>query len=319
MKGQLTSHAVAADQQVAARGGRAQPRPCIPALSLGALPGGADLPAAGVCQQAGGRLLAGEPDPAGQGEVEARRDPQHIALATVFQELAQLGAAAIHLVAADEVQRDPVREHPGADIDGQLPLGPELQVRRQPHEQGLHRVIEVARGIHCRAPISACPVRSRTYARCTVVIPFATLPTHPRYCRLTPAVARALLLLAGLIHRPDRKATAAPLPPGRLIQARHREPAHHPHRREGIPARPVEQPLSPLRRPVTHLLRDRPPVPLRQAADQRPHILARLQPRLRPHETRPSTPAAHHASRAASAAPILAAAAAFGFVVFTNA
>ena len=35
-------------------------------------------------------------------------------------------------------------------------------------------------GIHCRAPISACPVRSRTYARCTVVIPLATLPTHPR-------------------------------------------------------------------------------------------------------------------------------------------
>ena len=43
-------------------------------------------------------------------------------------------------------------------------------------------------GIHCRAPTSACPVPSRTYARCTVLIPLATLPTQPRYWRLTPAV-----------------------------------------------------------------------------------------------------------------------------------
>src|SRR5712692_1578791 len=46
-----------------------------------------------------------------------------------------------------------------------------------------------SRGIHCRAPISACPVFSRTYARCTTLIPFATRPAHPRYCLLTPAVA----------------------------------------------------------------------------------------------------------------------------------
>jgi hypothetical protein len=36
------------------------------------------------------------------------------------------------------------------------------------------------RGIHCRAAIRACPVFSRTYARCTVVIPLATFPAHPR-------------------------------------------------------------------------------------------------------------------------------------------
>ena len=46
-----------------------------------------------------------------------------------------------------------------------------------------------SRGIHCRAPISACPVFSRTYDRCTVLIPLATRPAHPRYCRFTPAVA----------------------------------------------------------------------------------------------------------------------------------
>ena len=46
-----------------------------------------------------------------------------------------------------------------------------------------------SRGIHCRAPISACPVLSRTYATCTVLMPLATWPAHPRYCRFTPAVA----------------------------------------------------------------------------------------------------------------------------------
>jgi hypothetical protein len=45
-----------------------------------------------------------------------------------------------------------------------------------------------AAGIHSRAPISACPAPSRTYARWTVLMPLATLPTQPRYCRLTPAV-----------------------------------------------------------------------------------------------------------------------------------
>jgi hypothetical protein len=44
-------------------------------------------------------------------------------------------------------------------------------------------------GIHWRAPISACPVFSRTYDRCTVLIPFATRPAHPRYWRFTPQVA----------------------------------------------------------------------------------------------------------------------------------
>ena len=44
-------------------------------------------------------------------------------------------------------------------------------------------------GTHCRAPASAWPVFSRTYDRWTVLMPFATRPAHPMYCRLTPAVA----------------------------------------------------------------------------------------------------------------------------------
>jgi hypothetical protein len=44
-----------------------------------------------------------------------------------------------------------------------------------------------AAGIHSRASISACLVPSRAYARYTVLMPLATLPTHPRYCLFTPA------------------------------------------------------------------------------------------------------------------------------------
>src|SRR5215469_14453701 len=72
-------------------------------------------------------------------------------------------------------------------------------------------------GIHCRAPISACPVPSRTYDRCTVVMPLATLPTHPRYCRLTPAVAPPCLawLVSSIAptrsprRRPPRRAASS--------------------------------------------------------------------------------------------------------------
>ena len=45
-------------------------------------------------------------------------------------------------------------------------------------------------GIHCRNPISACPVFSRTYDRCTVLIPFANPSAQPMCWRLTPAVHR---------------------------------------------------------------------------------------------------------------------------------
>ena len=46
-----------------------------------------------------------------------------------------------------------------------------------------------SRGIHCRAPTSAWPVFSRTSDTCTVVMPLATRPAHPMQWRFTPAVA----------------------------------------------------------------------------------------------------------------------------------
>ena len=96
----------------------------------------------------------------------------------------------------------------------------------------------------------------------------------------------ALLLLARLIQRADHQAAPLTGPPRRFIQAGHREPAHHAHRRKGVPRGSAEQPLRPARRPVSRMLGDRPAITPRQAAGQRTDILAGLQPRLRPGETR---------------------------------
>ena len=51
VKGQLAGPQAAADQEVVARGGNAQPRPRVPAVPFRSPPGGADLPAARVLQQ----------------------------------------------------------------------------------------------------------------------------------------------------------------------------------------------------------------------------------------------------------------------------
>ena len=267
-------------------GGGGQPRPGIPALALGAGPGGADLPAAGAVQQPGHRLRAGHGDLGCDRELEGGGNPQHIPLAVVFQELAQFGAASVDLIAADEVEGGTVGERLGEDTDGQLPLGAEHQAGRQAHDHRFHRVGDVfgrdpLPGADQRVPGPLPHIRHvhrgdpvGHLAHTPQVVPFDT-------CRRT-----ALLDLASLIDRPDRQAPPSP-PPGRLIQPSYREPAHHPHRGEGIPGRAVEQPLRPLRLPVPCPLRDRPAVPLGQLADQGSHVLARLQPRPRPHKTRP--------------------------------
>ena len=50
----------------------------------------------------------------------------------------------------------------------------------------------------------------------------------------------ALLLLARLIQRADHQAAAPPGTPGCLIESGHGELAHHAHRCERVPGRPVE-------------------------------------------------------------------------------
>jgi hypothetical protein len=83
-------------------------------------------------------------------------------------------------------------------------------------------------------------------------------------------------------------------------------------------ARPVQQPLRPVRRPVPGVLGDGPPVPRRQVAGQRVHVLPRLQPRLRPREARPQRPISADRSRTARRAPMLATAAALASFVLTS-
>ena len=123
-----------------------------------------------------------------------------------------------------------------------------------------------------------------------MLIPFATRPAQPMYWRFTPAVALPCFSWPGLVERPDRQ----PAPPP-------------------TPARPPSSPAAANRRtwliaaasshdarfssrcvrsgvPVPGMLGDRPPVPLRQLADQRRHVLPRLLPRLRPGEARPQRP-----------------------------
>ena len=117
-----------------------------------------------------------------------------------------------------------------------------------------------ARGIHCRAPISACPARSRTYARWTVLIPLATPARAAQVLPLHAGRGTALLLLACLIQRADHQ--AAP-PPGAGPPP---HPARPPRtgglrpRRGGVPRGPAEQPLRLVWRLVTRMLSDRPAV-----------------------------------------------------------
>ncbi len=288
VKGQVAGPEVAADEQVVARGGGGDPGPGVPAFALGAVAGGAGLPAPCVRHQppdgSGARGLR----PGGQGEREVRRDPQHVGLPAGLEELAQLGAAAVDLVAADEVEAGAVGVRAGADVDGQLPLGAEPQARRQPHEPGPGRITDVLSrdplpGADRRVPGLFPDVRQvhrvnavRHPARAAQV-----LPLHPRG-------GRALLFLPGLVDRPDHQVPAAPAAaPRGLLQPGHREPAHRAHRGDGVPARMVQQPLRLIRRPVPGITGDAPPVQLRQLAHHRPQVLARLQPRLGPGETRP--------------------------------
>ena len=118
-------------------------------------------------------------------------------------------------------------------------------------------------------------------------MPFATRPAQPRYCRCTPAVAGALLLLACFIQRPDHQAAPSAGPARCLIQPRHREPAHD----------PIAAQVSQDARLSSRCVRsgDRSPAcsaivqPLRFGSPlaSAPAYFARLQPRLRPGETGP--------------------------------
>jgi hypothetical protein len=105
--------------------------------------------------------------------------------------------------------------------------------------------------------------------------------------RLAESLGLVGLDLPGFIDRADRQAAPPPGPAGGLIQPGHREPAHHRHRRDGIPHRAAEQPLGPIPCTISCLRGDGPPVAPGDLAHHRGGVLARLQPRLGPREARP--------------------------------
>ena len=205
----------------------------------------------------------------------------------VFRVSAQLGARAVDLVTAHEVQQDAVGEGFGEDVDGQLALGAEHQVRWEARERRCHRITDLPgrdpfAGADQRVP-GAFPHIGQVHG----VDPVGHLAHAAQVLPLHPGRAGARLDLAGFVDRADRQPAAPPGLTRGLIQPRHGEPAHHRHRREGVPDCPVEQPLRPVRRAVPRTLGDRPPIPSAQVARHRGGVLARLQPRLRPREARP--------------------------------
>ncbi len=135
----------------------------------------------------------------------------------VFEELPQLGTAAVHLVAADEIEADPVGVRVRADADCQLPFGAEPQVQGQAGDQRRYRVADVlARyplpGADQRVPGALPHVRQvhgvnavRDPARASQVLPLDT------------GRASTVLLLPGLIQRPGRHPARPADPPGGII------------------------------------------------------------------------------------------------------
>ena len=185
-------------------------------------------------------------------------------------------------------RRNPGRCRPRAprrSVDGQLALGAEHQARRQLHDPPLHGVVEVL----ARDPL---PGRDQRVPGALAGIgqmdrgnPVGHLPGAAQIVTLHAGRALTLLDLAGLIDRADRQGAAAKAAGG-LVQPGDGEPPHHPHRRTGVPDSAAEQPLHPIRSPVPGPLGQRPAVTSGQVAHQRGGVLARLQPRFYPGETR---------------------------------
>ena len=73
-----------------------------------------------------------------------------------------MGAAAVDLIPAGEVEPDALGEDLADQIDGQLPLGAEGQARRQPHDPPLRRVLEVL----ARDPLPGGDQRMAEFAGC---------------------------------------------------------------------------------------------------------------------------------------------------------
>jgi hypothetical protein len=134
---------------------------------------------------------------------------------------------------------------------------------------------------------------------------------------LHPGGAASGLELAGFVDRADGQAAPPPGPAGGLIQSGYGEPAYHRHRRGRVPDRAAEQPLGLIRRAISYLRGDGPPVAAGDLAHHRGGVPAPLQPRAGSRKAWPQQFQQLSAFPVARAAPILAAAAAFDSAVLT--
>ena len=197
-------------------------------------------------------------------------------------------AVAVHLVAAGEVERMPSAYGVRADVDGQLSLGAELQVQRQPHDQGLHRVLDVLAGDPLPGADQRVPGLLPHVGQVHRVDPVRHPARAPHVLALDPRGGLAGLFLPGLVDRPDHQAARA------AVRAGPPPPARPP--RTGAPRssrRSVSQlawfssrwVLSGVRSPACRAMLH----PFRSGSSliTAAHVLARLQPRLRPGKTRP--------------------------------
>jgi len=280
--GALAGGQVAADEQPVPRAGGGDPGPGVVPFAFRSAPGRGQHPAPPGTQMRGDHIGAGEPA-AAESEDERLGDPQHIPPVVVFEVAAQGGTAAVYLIAAHEVGHHAVGAGVGKDLDRQLTLGGERQVFRQPHPPPHGGVFEVLTRDPLPEPDQPVPSVLADIGQVHGVDPIGDPAGTAHVLAFDPRTGGAGFLLAGLIHRRDPQ----PAPPGRSIQATDDKPPDHAHRRPGVPAGMVEQPLSLIRGGIPHPLRDAPAVAFTQVRQARPDILARLNPRFHPHKAAP--------------------------------
>ena len=142
---------------------------------------------------------------AGQRDHEVRRDPQHVGLTLSLEELPQPGAAAVHLVAADEIEPQAAGVAVSADVRGQLPLGAELQGQRQAHDQRRHRILDVLAGYPLPRPGQRVPGSLPHIRQVHRVSPVRHPARAPHVLAFHPGRRIPGLLLAGLVDGPDHQ------------------------------------------------------------------------------------------------------------------
>ena len=192
------------------------------------------------------RLRAGHLVPAASVSMKFEAHAQHVGLAAVLQVLPQVRAGAVDLVPADEVEGQAVSVRIAEDVGGELSLGAEPQVQRQPGQQGLHRVGDVLRGNPLPCPGQRVAGLLPHIGQVHRVDPVRDPARAPHVLPLHARRRAALLLLARLVQRPDGHPPAA-RPAGRVVQPGRRVPPDLAHRRPLVPRRPAQQPLRPSR------------------------------------------------------------------------